>query len=55
MKKGRLTMQPSPQTTFTSIPAPVGGRTRSRRTEDLVYQAVTIAAILMVLGSLWIF
>jgi hypothetical protein len=26
-----------------------------RRRDDVVYQVVTVAAILMVLGSLWIF
>jgi hypothetical protein len=40
-----------------SIPmaTPTGGQKSSRQTEDLVYQGVTIAAILLVLGSLWIF
>ena len=28
---------------------------RGRPTEDVVYQAVTVGAILLVLGSLWIF
>lgn len=31
------------------------GSQRSRRPEDVVYQAVTVAAILLVLGSLWVF
>lgn len=31
------------------------GQTRFRRTEDVAYQAVTVAAILMVLGSIWVF
>jgi len=31
------------------------GSQRTRRTEDLVYQIVTVAAILVVLGSLWVF
>ena len=40
-----------------SIPmaTPTGEQTSSRQTEDLVYQGVTIAAILLVLGTLWIF
>jgi len=38
-------MQSSPQ----SAPA------SSRKREDLAYQAVTVAAILLVLGSLWLF
>jgi len=28
---------------------------RPRRVEDVVYQAVTVGAILLVLGSLWVF
>jgi hypothetical protein len=28
---------------------------RSRPTEDVVYQIVTLAAILLVLGSMWVF
>ena len=39
----------------TSISAHGGGQARSRRTEDVAYQAVTVAAILMVLGSIWVF
>jgi hypothetical protein len=35
-----------------SIPA---GTEQSLQNDDLVYHAVTIAAILMVLGSLWVF
>jgi hypothetical protein len=31
------------------------GQTHSRHTEELAYQAVTVAAILMVLAGLWIF
>lgn len=31
------------------------GSKRSRPTEDVVYQAVTVAAILLVLGTLWVF
>jgi hypothetical protein len=28
---------------------------RSRRAEDLAYQSLTVAAILLLLGSLWVF
>ena len=31
------------------------GSQRTRPAEDLVYQVVTVAAILLVLGSLWVF
>jgi hypothetical protein len=30
-------------------------RLKSHNREDLVYQAVTVAAILLLLGSVWIF
>ena len=35
-----------------------GGRrcaTQSRKTEDLTYQVLTVAAIVLLLGSLWVF
>jgi hypothetical protein len=31
------------------------GSERSRPSEDVVYQIVTVAAIILVLGTLWIF
>ena len=31
------------------------GSQRTRRSDDVVYQIVTVAAILIVLGSLWVF
>lgn len=38
------------------MPKPMGnGLLSNRKAEDLVYQAVTIAAILLILGSLWVF
>lgn len=54
-QKGRVAMQTSPPTASTSMPASGGEQARSRQVEDLVYQAVTVAAILMVLGSIWVF
>ena len=30
-------------------------RNGSKRSEDVVYQIVTVAAILLVLGTLWVF
>ena len=48
-------MQPSLQTVASSIPVPSGEVERSLQNDDLVYHAVTVAAILMVLGSLWVF
>jgi hypothetical protein len=37
------------------MPASGVRQMHSRQIEDLVYQAVTVAAILMVLGSIWVF
>jgi hypothetical protein len=48
-------MQPSPQKAVTSMPQPAGALEQPSQTEDRVYQAVTVAAILLVLGSLWVF
>lgn len=48
-------MQPSSQSAAVSIPASAGGIEVSSLRDDRVYQAVTVAAILLVLGSLWVF
>lgn len=37
------------------LPSSRNGSVRSRLTEDVVYQIVTVAAILLVLGTLWVF
>jgi hypothetical protein len=37
------------------LPSRLTRSLRSRPTEDVVYQIVTVAAILLVLGSLWVF
>jgi hypothetical protein len=43
------------QIAFIAMPTPVGGIEFPRHTEDWAYQAMTVAAILLVLGSLWVF
>jgi len=48
-------MQLSPQIASTPFEAPGGADADPRRTEDRAYQLVTVAAILLVLGSLWLF
>ena len=48
-------MQPSPQTASFSMPESPCEIEHSLRAEELAYQAVTVASILLVLGSLWIF
>jgi hypothetical protein len=43
---------------FQSAPTPLSAAdesTYNRKNEDLIYQAVTVAAMLLVLGSLWVF
>jgi hypothetical protein len=48
-------MQPAPQIASQPLPRPSNGFLRNRRVEDVVYQIVTVAAILLVIGSLWPF
>jgi hypothetical protein len=54
-EKGGSTMQPSSQSASSSFPGASGPFGSSRRSEDLAYQVVTIASILMLLGGLWAF
>ncbi len=51
-KKGWRPMHPSPHSA-----APLPSRTplQARPVEDVVYQAVTVGAILLVIASVWIF
>jgi len=53
--KGRHKMQPAQLIASNSLPPSRTGFLRSRPAEDVVYQIVTVAAILFVLGSLWVF
>ncbi|MGA2351394.1 MAG: hypothetical protein ABSF70_13245 [Terracidiphilus sp.] len=48
-------MQPSAQTLFIPMPVPADGTDHPEQTEDWAYQAMTVAAILLVLVSLWVF
>jgi len=48
-------MEPSSESVASSLPATGSGLRQSRRYEDIAYQAVTIGAILLVLGSVWVF
>jgi len=48
-------MQSSPQSAPTSLPSAAPAETQSRRREDLAYQALTVAAILLILCSVWVF
>jgi preprotein translocase subunit SecG len=48
-------METSTQAASSSVHSSNRGVSGSRKTEDLMYQAVTIAAVLLLLGSLWVF
>lgn len=48
-------MQSSDQTAPASMAASEQDGQQAREREDLTYQAVTIVAILLLLGSLWVF
>jgi hypothetical protein len=48
-------MQSDFQSASTFLPASSAEFPYSRKTEDRIYQAFTVASILLVLASLWIF
>jgi hypothetical protein len=48
-------MQTSPQTNTAFVPARADESQYPRRAEDRVYQGVTIAVMLLLLVSLWVF
>jgi hypothetical protein len=48
-------MQSSPQSGTTYLPPAGAGETQPRKRDDVTYQAMTVAAILLLLASLWVF
>ena len=51
-------MQSIPPTAIDSMPAPDTAFTQTRQprsAEEMVYQSLTVAAILLLLASLWVF
>lgn len=54
-ESGMNPMETSTQAASSSVHSSNRGVSGSRKTEDLMYQAVTIAAVLLLLGSLWVF
>jgi hypothetical protein len=48
-------METSAQSSSSHLTESSGRPVGLRHSEDLLYQAVTIAAILMLLGSVWVF
>jgi len=55
VKKGRRKVHTPTNSASHPLPPPRNGSLRVSRTEDVVYQIVTVAAILIVLGTLWVF
>jgi hypothetical protein len=47
-------MHPSPLA-LSSLPVPGSAANRTHRKEDLLYQAITVAAMVTVLASAWVF
>ena len=45
----------TPQAASTSVPTTHDAPAVDRSDADLIYQAVTVAAVLLLLGSLWVF
>jgi hypothetical protein len=48
-------MHSSSLTASTSLPPSAAGLPPSRHAENLIYQAVTVAAMLLLLVSIWVF
>ena len=48
-------MQLSPQSASSTLPPSESGVAQCRRCSYVVYQAMTVAAILLVLASVWVF
>jgi len=48
-------MQTSSQTACNSMPIPAEDKVQNSRVDGVTYQVVTVASILLLLGSLWLF
>lgn len=48
-------MEHSPEYSFNSLPSSASEHQKSGKAATIVYQGVTIAAMLLLLGSLWAF
>jgi hypothetical protein len=53
--EGRPVMEHSPEYSVKPLPCSADGPTKPGKSATLVYQCVTIAAMLLLLGSLWVF
>ena len=57
-QKGRSAMPPSPESANPTLPVPAAApdpRQNSQNSADLPYMTMTVVAILILLGSLWVF
>jgi hypothetical protein len=54
MERQEAVMHPSPLS-LSSLPAQRQSESGTRRKEDLMYQAITVAAMITVLASAWVF
>jgi hypothetical protein len=48
-------MHTSPTSASANLPKTDDEASRPHRLEDVVYQSVTVAAIILLLGSIWVF
>ena len=48
-------MQHSPEYSFNTVPSSESGFERPVKAANFIYQGVTIAAMILLLGSLWVF
>ena len=48
-------MQHSPEYSFNTVPSSENGLQRPVKAANIIYQGVTIAAMILLLGSLWVF
>ena len=48
-------MEHSPEYSINSLPSTENGLQRPIKAANIVYQTLTIAAMIMLLGSLWVF
>jgi hypothetical protein len=54
LERQEAVMHPSPLS-LSSLPAQRQSESGTRRKEDLMYQAITVAAMITVLASAWVF
>ena len=48
-------MEHSPEYSFNQLPSPDNALRRPERSAAIVYQSLTVAAMILLLGSMWVF